>query len=182
MSVNGLIGGFAILPSGTIVVGGRVVVNGTMTGAAFRSRDGGNTFEPWPNAPRVRALAQRDGLLYVAADNVRDGFALAVSPDEGTAITPVMRYADVSAIKACVGQTCGQSCGYEAGLGVWASSTCGKYGTTGVGGAGGGIDQPQGCGCAIDGGATGLDAGWVVAVLCGLILRTRRLRRTPASA
>jgi hypothetical protein len=162
------------LPSGTLVVGGRVVVNGTMTGAAFRSRDGGKTFEPWPAAPRVRALAQRDGMLYIAADNTRDGFALAVSPDEGTTITPLMRYADVSAIKACVAQTCGQNCRYEAGLGVWASSTCGASGNSGAGGSGGGIDQPQGCACSIGViSEAGLAALAAEILLSALLLRRR---------
>ena len=120
----GQLGGFAVLPSGTIVVGGVANVGTTKTGAAFRSRDGGLTFEPWPNPPRVRALAHRDGMLFVAGDNFNDGFALAVSTDEGTTLTPILRYEDVSAVKPCVHAACGTACAYEASITLWPPSVC----------------------------------------------------------
>ena len=122
--IMGQLGGFAVLPSGTIVVGGVANVGTMKTGAAFRSRDGGLTFEPWPNPPRVRALAHRDGMLFVAGDNFNDGFALAVSTDEGTTLTPILRYEDVSAVKSCVRAACGTACDYEVSIGVWPSSVC----------------------------------------------------------
>ena len=120
----GQLGGFAVLPSGTIVVGGVANVGTTKTGAAFRSRDGGLTFEPWPNPPRVRALAHRDGTLFVAGDNYNDGFALAASTDEGTTLTPILRYEDVSAVKPCVHAACGTACDYEVSITLWPSSVC----------------------------------------------------------
>ena len=122
--IMGQLGGFAVLPSGTIVVGGVANVGTTKVGAAFRSRDGGLTFEPWPNPPRVRALAHRGGTLYVAGDNYNDGFALAVSADEGTTLTPILRYEDVSAVKPCVRAACGATCDYEVSIGVWPASVC----------------------------------------------------------
>ncbi len=122
--IMGQMGGFAVLPSGTIVVGGVANVGTTKTGAAFRSRDGGLTFEPWPNPPRVRALAHRDGMLFVAGDNFNDGFALAVSTDEGTTLTPILRYEDVSAVKPCVHAACGTACAYEASITLWPPSVC----------------------------------------------------------
>ena len=122
--IVGQLGGFAVLPSGTIVVGGVANVGTMKTGAAFRSRDGGLTFELWPTQPRVRALAHRDGTLFVAGDNYNDGFALAVSTDEGTTLTPILRYEDVSAVKPCVHAACGTACAYEASITLWPPSVC----------------------------------------------------------
>ena len=122
--IMGQLGGFAVLPSGTIVVGGVANVGTAKTGAAFHSRDGGLTFEPWPNPPRVRALAHRGGMLFVAGDNYNDGFALAVSTDEGTTLTPILRYEDVSAVKPCVRAACGTGCDYQVSISVWPASVC----------------------------------------------------------
>jgi hypothetical protein len=149
LRLMGQLGGFALLPSGTIVVGG-VASDGTGkgTGAAFRSRDGGLTFQPWPSSPRVRALAHRDGMLFVAGDNYNDGFALAVSTDEGTTLTPILHYEDVSAVKRCVHAACGTGCDYEASIGVWPASVC-DAGATGTDAGAAGADA----------GAAGVDAG-----------------------
>jgi len=122
--IMGQLGGFALLPSGTIVVGGVANIGNTKTGAAFRSRDGGLTFEPWPKQPRVRALAQRGGVLFVAGDNYNDGFALATSTDEGTTLTPILRYEDVSAVKPCAHAACGAACDYEVSITLWPASVC----------------------------------------------------------
>ena len=202
--IMGQLAGFAVLPSGTIVVGG-LTNNGTAkaTGAAFRSRDGGLTFQPWPSPPRVRALAQRGGMLFVAGDNFNDGFALAVSTDEGTTLTPILRYEDVSAVKPCVHAACGTACDYEVSITLWPASVCdagaagGDAGlkdagpTDGVpteagppdaGGAGdvGGSDRPGvapggGCGCATGGLDFG-DPAWVIAAF-GLASRRLSDRR-----
>jgi photosystem II stability/assembly factor-like uncharacterized protein len=180
LEVDGLLGGFAILPSGTIVVGGLHTSGGTTMGIAFRSTDGGRTFEPWPATPRIRALAQRDGMLYIAADDARDGFALAVSADEGTTFVPVMKYSDVSTMASCVETVCGPNCSYQAALGIWPSSVCGSYGVGGTGGRKEEIDQPQGCHCALVAGTPG--PGALGAFACALLLIVRRRPRSSASA
>jgi hypothetical protein len=203
--IMGQLGGFAVLPSGTIVVGGVANVGTMKTGAAFRSRDGGLTFEPWPNPPRVRALAHRDGTLFVAGDNYNDGFALAVSTDEGTTLTPILRYEEVSAVKPCVRAACGVACDYEASISVWPSSVCdaapagGDAGLTdagpkdagltdagpsegppdaGTAGDTGGSDRPgvaPGGGCGCA--TAGLDFGDPAWVIAAFALASRRLRR-----
>jgi hypothetical protein len=205
--IMGQLGGFAVLPSGTIVVGGVANVGTMKTGAAFRSRDGGLTFEPWPNQPRVRALAQRGGMLFVAGDNYNDGFALAVSTDEGTTLTPILHYEDVSAVKPCVHAACGTACDYEVSIGVWSASVCdagaagGDAGVTdaglndaglkdagpteagppdpGMAGDVGGSDRP---GVPPGGGCgcatAGLDFGHPAWVIAAFALASRRLRRS----
>ena len=42
----------------------------------FRSRDRGTSFEMIPNPPGIRALSQRGGLVYGAANNFCDGYAI----------------------------------------------------------------------------------------------------------
>lgn len=207
--VMGQLGGFAVLPSGTIVVGGVANLGTTKTGAAFRSRDGGLTFELWPSQPRVRALAQRGGMLFVAGDNYNDGFALAVSTDEGTTLTPILRYEDVSAVKACVHGACGTACDYQASIGLWPASVCdaGAAGAdaglkdagvkdadvkdvgpteagrpdAGMASDAGGSDRP---GVAPGGGCScatgGLDVGHPACVIAAFALASRRLRRRGA--
>lgn len=205
--IMGQLGGFAVLPSGTIVVGGVATVGTAKTGAAFRSRDGGLTFEPWPNPPRVRALAHRDGRLFVAGDNFNDGFALAVSTDEGTTLTPILRYEDVSGVKPCVHAACGTACEYEASITLWPSSVCDAAaaggddaglsdagvrdagpmdaGTTeagrpdaGMAGDVGGSDRPGVPSAGGCGCATGgLDLGPPAWVIAAFALASRRLRR-----
>jgi MYXO-CTERM domain-containing protein len=161
VKVTGQLRGFAALPSGTIVVGG-TSAGTTSAGVGFRSRDGGQTFQPWPNAPRVRALAARDGVLYIAADNFSNGYALATSTDEGDTITPIMKYADVSGAKSCVQAACDPSCAYEASLQVWPRTACVDAGV-----ATAGPSKPAaGCGCALDDDVRpGTFALWLMAVL-----------------
>jgi hypothetical protein len=149
VDVNGALGGFAVLPSGTIVVGGVAVRDNVASGISFRSRDRGVTFQALPTSPRVRAFAQRDGTLFAATDNFADGFALATSNDEGTTFAPVMKYADVSAVKDCVRAACETTCLSEVSISIWPRSVCGPDD--------GGRDAratgapPRGCTCAAAG-------------------------------
>ncbi|MFM2152996.1 MAG: hypothetical protein RL199_1431 [Pseudomonadota bacterium] len=75
---------------GTLLVAGA-------TAGAFRSQDGA-TFEPWTTAPRLRALAEREGVLYAAADAFRDGYAAARSPDGGASWQKMLAWPDLCGI------------------------------------------------------------------------------------
>ena len=98
ISIPGKLSGFLKLASGTILVGGTA----GMAAVGYRSTDDGQTFEPWPEAPRVHALAERNGKLYVAADNYADGYAIAESEDEGRTLRPLAGFGQVGGVKSCV--------------------------------------------------------------------------------
>ena len=153
---------FARLASGTILVAGQEVdANGSLKGAGYRSVDGGKTFTPWA-VPQLRALAERDGKLYGAADNFKDGFALAVSTDEGITFRPLMKYSDVSSIRQCVRQACTDTCHMLALQSIWPDSVCTAATPSGRGG-----------GCAL-GGKIAASRWWLAAAVAGLALKRRR--------
>src|SRR5262249_47688205 len=68
---------------------------------SWRSVDGGHSFAAWLEAPRVRALAERGQVLYVAADDLKDKFAVARSADEGAHWEPLLRFRDIRGPLAC---------------------------------------------------------------------------------
>jgi hypothetical protein len=105
---------------------GTILVAGQLDGApvAYRSTDAGKTFAPWSNAPSVRALAERDGKLYVSADNAKDGFALAVSTDGGQTLRPLMTFDKVRSVRACVREQCAASCATQVMLKLWSADVC----------------------------------------------------------
>lgn len=74
---------------GSLLIG---VANPEATDTLFVSTDAGHTFRPIPGAPHVRALAERDGMLFVAADNYNDHAAIARSSDGGNTWQPVVRF------------------------------------------------------------------------------------------
>jgi hypothetical protein len=161
VTVNGNFNSFVRLPSGTILIGGLVEFS-TVPGL-FRSRDGGTSFEQVANPPAIRALWQRNGMVYAAADNFGDGYAIGTSADEGTTWHGLMAYADVKAINPCLKTYCQDLCAMEVGLSLWpdavcaadpptATGTAGSGGTAGRGGTGG-------TGGAAGGGATGGTGG-----------------------
>jgi len=133
---------------GSLLVG---VGSAQATRPLLSSRDGGHTFQAIPGAPHVRALAERDGLLFVAADNFTDGYAVGRSGDGGATWHQVLRYdqlcgpapcADVAA--ACAAQW--ESVRVTVGI---ASNACG----TGNPDAGSTPPGPgQGCHCEQPGG------------------------------
>ena len=130
----------------------------------FRSADNGASFAPWIESPTLRALAERDGRIYGAADFIKDGYALGVSTDGGATFAPVMTFAQVNGIRPCLKATCLTECEFKAGIMLWPPETCDP--------------QPApktGCGCAAgrEGATLG---GLLVAVLVGG-LATRRARR-----
>jgi MYXO-CTERM domain-containing protein len=130
---------FARLASGTVLVAGE----STAGPVGYRSTDGGVTFQPWPNVPHLRALGERDGKLFAAADNFLDGFAVGVSTDEGLTFRPLLTYNKVVGIKPCAKERCQDSCDYLAGLTLWPPAVC--QGTPMV------VVTPpsHGCGCGV---------------------------------
>lgn len=120
VSIPGKLNGFLKLASGTILVGGTA----GLLAVGYRSTDDGETFEPWPEAPRVHALAERNGKLYVAANNYDDGYAIAESEDEGRTLRPLMGFGQVGAMRTCVAAMCAERCAYYAGLGLWPQAVC----------------------------------------------------------
>jgi MYXO-CTERM domain-containing protein len=177
VTVDDKLTSFVRLASGTVLVGGSS--NGAPVG--FRSIDDGATFQPWPTPPHLRAMAERAGKLFVAADNFLDHFAVGVSSDEGLTFQPLLTYDQVKAIKPCLQQTCRAVCGDLADLTLWPAQVCGGDGDTsdaGSPGRGGGA----GCGCRAsehgDDGAPATAAALVLALAHLLVRRSRgRSRR-----
>ena len=62
--------------------------------------------------------------LYLSGKNYSDGWALAVSTDEGVTVTPVMSYDQVAGIKPCVQQLCLDTCNYEEMQAIWDTAVC----------------------------------------------------------
>jgi len=153
---GGALSAFARLASGTILVAGLVPgEGGTTSGVAWRSGDGGATFDDWALTPmpRLRALAERAGTLYLAGDNYMDGWALATSGDEGRTIQPLARYDQVSAMKACVAAACQDLCDEQAGRKIWSPAVCNP--TANDAGADGGAPPKTSSGCGCSAGSSG---------------------------
>jgi hypothetical protein len=201
VSIPGKLRAFLKLASGTILVGGTAGIDAV----GYRSTDDGQTFEPWPEAPRVHALAERNGKLYMAANNYDDGYAIADSEDEGITLRPLMAFADVRGMKSCVAAQCTDSCAYHAGIQLWPPEVCQRdAGSAEPGRGDGGADGDEdvaardgafsdsdgkgdgasrgdsrgGCGCHLDGGR-GQD--WSDPALVGFVWMILRKRvRRPA--
>ena len=97
-----------------------VAVSPAMKAGLFVSQDDGLTFQENDSVPGVLALAQRDGVLYAAADNFADGYALGASSDEGMTWQPIVRFDQIASIMACL-QTnpqCQADCEALAGNGL----------------------------------------------------------------
>lgn len=169
VSVDKQLTAFARLASGTILVAG---LDSNNHGVGFRSTDGGATFVPWPNPPHLRALAERDGKLYAAADNFLDLFAAGVSTDEGLTWKPLLTYDQVKRVKACVKDACQTTCQNMALLTLWPASVCGDDTD-----AGSTPNMPKsGCGCRAAGDRGGGQAT-VIATFAAAWLMSRHRRR-----
>ena len=191
---------FAQMPDGTLVVSGTAFINQEQVPALFVSHDGGASFERNDAVPRVRAIAQRSGILYAATDNFTDGYALGASSDEGRTWQPVVRFDQIGTIMACVQDDpqCQASCAALAGKGVgspgkiWEETVCtGAAGAAGAGGAGagggggaagngGGGSRASGGGCTLaPAGSSGdVFAGrFAIVLIVGAIVCARRPRR-----
>jgi photosystem II stability/assembly factor-like uncharacterized protein len=134
-SASGSLTAFVRRANGTLLVAG---MSSDGLAVAGRSHDGGRTFEPWAAPPHLRGLAERDGMLYGAADNFADGFALGTSSDDGEHWQPMLTYDHVTRIKPCVLAGCQRACQKNVELGLWGAATC-EAGTSGADGGG-----PQG--------------------------------------
>ncbi|HVV52753.1 MAG TPA: hypothetical protein VHO06_24040, partial [Polyangia bacterium] len=126
---GGVVSAFARLPNGDLIAGG----TSGQDPVAFRSADGGMTFQPLPAPPHLRALAARGTRLYGVADNYMDGYAVGTSDDEGMTWQPLVSFggdpdapgvASVGAIAACVSAVCESDCLTRAGMGQWAPDVC----------------------------------------------------------
>jgi MYXO-CTERM domain-containing protein len=120
VSIPGKLKAFLKLASGTILVGGTA---GTEA-RSYRSTDGAQSFEPWAEAPHVHALAERNGKLYVAAENFWDGYVIAESEDEGAHLRPLTAFNQVLGVKSCASELCAESCAYYAGIDLWPEAVC----------------------------------------------------------
>lgn len=158
---------FVRLPDGTLLVAGQ---KGTDY-VAYRSTDGGKTFVPWTNPPRIRALAERGGKLFVSADNTLDGFALATSTDAGQTLQPLLTFDKVKSVRACVETVCAASCDAQVGLKVWSADVCHATATP--------PPQPGGkSGCTLASESAPLPATLLASAgLLLLAIRRRRQRR-----
>ncbi len=186
---GGQVSAFARLQSGTVLVGALVATaSGGTQGTAVRSTDAAASFQPWTTLPEpthLVGLAERveNGRprLYLSAKNYSDGWALAVSDDEGATLTKLMTYDQVKGMKACVQQICLDSCKFVNSQGVWDLSVCSGAsgggdaaggGVTGGGGATGG--GSSGCGCGLDPTRPGGTLAGVLLCAAAAVWRRRR--------
>lgn len=167
VSLPGKLTAFLRLPDDTILVSGLTDAGP----AGFRSADAGVTFVPWAGIPHLRALAERDGRIYGAADWVKDGYALGVSSDGGATFAAVMTFSQVTSVRACVQKLCQDPCDFQAGVGLWPPETCNSSASP--------PRKATGCGCTASGAD---DGGWkaggrwlaAVAAVAALLWRHRR--------
>jgi MYXO-CTERM domain-containing protein len=188
---GGIISAFTRTADGTIVIGGVVGVDNV----AYRSTDGGATFQQLPTPPSLRALSARGNMVYAVADNYNDGYAIGTSVDYGMSWQPLMQYDQVQAIQTCVKAQCQTDCAMRANSGQWAEAVCsatapppppeggsdsGAGGMGGASGADAGSDgkpttgSTSGCHCATSGG--GATAAWTIVLVLPLLVRRRRVR------
>jgi hypothetical protein len=191
VSIPGKLNAFLKLSSGTILVGGMAGTDAL----AYRSKDGALSFEPWPEAPHIHALAERHGKLYVAADNFLDGYAIAESDDEGVHLSPLTGFDRVRAVKSCAAELCAERCAYYASIKLWPEAVCGTGPNAAAGdgptSADAGADGPPAdsrdgrqspqvsagrSACALVGSRPTIDwTGWLV--LGSMLFAGRRVRR-----
>jgi len=189
-AAGGTLTAFVRLQSGTMLVAGLVPLSadggGATAGVAWRSTDGGKTFQDWTLSPQphLLALAERGGTLYLAGKNYTDGWALATSTDEGRTIAPLSTYDRVSATKACAVEACRADCDSQAGLQIWSPEVCSGPPGDGSTDAGHSTGSGSGCGCALA--AQGDDVASAALALFAIFFVTtaparRRARRRSAN-
>lgn len=139
LPVGGPMSAFLVRADGTLLVG-------TSDAGAFRSGAGGRGFSRWDGAPHLRALGERDGVLYALADNSRDGFAVGRSRDAGMSWEPLLRFDGICGLLSCpaIQQTCRDPWSMLIGLFGIPPTACGQrpetsdLGTPAPSGSGGG--------------------------------------------
>jgi hypothetical protein len=119
---SGVLSSFVRLDDGTLLVGALRMAEGHV----YRSKDGGGTWSELPPTIRPRGMAVRAGKLYAATDNNLDGFALAVSQDQGDSWKRVMAFSDIGAISRCgaLPFVCVNSCSMLANLKLVNADLC----------------------------------------------------------
>jgi hypothetical protein len=151
-------------------------------------RDDGAGFVLLPQAHmHVRGLAERGGLLYVAADDAVDGFALGLSRDRGATWERAMAFADIGAITGCgeLPAACVTACGQLVTLGVLQPPLCrlpeadaGAGADARAGADAGAAGAGTGCSCRYE--RPGQPVALVLAWLVALGLRRGRGGRRPS--
>jgi photosystem II stability/assembly factor-like uncharacterized protein len=145
---------------------GRIYV-GTADAHGFVSSDGGRSFTRWAGAPHLRALAERDGVLYAAGDNYLDHFAIAASHDDGATWEPLLAFDEICGLLTCpaIQTACaGPWATLSATFGITPDS-CGRHPTT-----------ASDSGCAVTRGASLGGVTGLLALVCLLWLGRRRQR------
>jgi photosystem II stability/assembly factor-like uncharacterized protein len=157
---DGNILGFARLPDGTWIAAGSTTSVGQ---AIYRSEDDGVTFTSMAVDFHPRGLGARDGVLFVAANDIGgDGFALASSTDGGKSWRPRLSFADISGIRSCVKAACQVDCANLSGITLFAKSVC---------------TAKDGAGCAVADGVTGFGSAVGMLIAGALIWLSRRPRK-----
>ena len=188
LTVSGSLSAFLLRSDGALLVG---VLGADGSAGGYRSFDGGQTFVGWPAVPHLRALAERGGVVYAAADDSQDGFALGASTDGGDTFQPRLRYRQVSGVAACVRVECAATCRRLAATGLWPASVCAPSadaGTVdagpppdGIVGSDGGGRRPgaSGSGCAVAGRIASESERWFgdAVLVAALGIFRRRFRR-----
>jgi hypothetical protein len=118
---EGAIASFVRMTTGTVLVG---ALNSSSDPILLRSKDGGRTFDTLAMQPHLRGLSERAGIVYAAADNFADGFAVGRSTDEGSSWQRVLSYDGVTEVLSCVSNFCRDGCEMLARGGIFNSSTC----------------------------------------------------------
>jgi MYXO-CTERM domain-containing protein len=168
-----------------------VLVSGLLgaTVVGFRSLDGGMTFSSWQPGLHPRGFGERGSTLFVAADDVVDGFALASSEDQGDTWTPRMRFQDIEAVKTCVYRACVQDCTAQTSQGLFPPSVCADRTDAGTPSNDGAPTAAKAAGCSacstVGAQAQGpsgpmsvaLLFAWALVLALALARRSRRRRR-----
>ncbi|MFL5307643.1 MAG: WD40/YVTN/BNR-like repeat-containing protein [Polyangia bacterium] len=131
---RGALTAFTRLDSGTLLAAG---VEGS-DNVAYRSKDGGATFQKLPTALPVLALSARGTTVYAATDTSITPAAIQTSADEGTTWQPLMAYSDIQAIQTCVMAMCQDDCLSRADMQQWSDAICSAAAPISGGGGGGG--------------------------------------------
>ena len=121
----------------------------TTAGVAWRSGDGGVTFDDWTlsaDAAPARARRARRHAVPRGQTTTRTAGRWRCPSDEGRTIQPIARYDQVSAVKACVAAVCQELCDEQAGRKIWAPEVCNPPPDGGAD-AGPPAKLATGCGC-----------------------------------
>ena len=83
---------------------------GAADGSAWRSPDGGQTWDPRPEGPARLCYAQRGGSLYACGRQLEDRLAVSVSPDDGDTWSTFFAYEQMTGTASCLESGAAQTC------------------------------------------------------------------------